>query len=117
MSPDELARHPTVDLTTTGRRSGRPSRIEIWWFRIDGRFVITGTPGPRDWFANVLAEPSVTIHVGGRDLPATATPTTDQVFRRRVLTDPQTSWYRTQAQLDRLVAEAPMVEIELAAGG
>ena len=113
MSPEELANHLTIDLTTVRRRSGRPSRIEIWWFRIDRRFVITGTPGPRDWFANVLAEPSVTIHVGGLDLAATATPTTDPAFRRRVLSDPQTSWYRTQAQLDRLVAEAPMVEVEL----
>lgn len=114
MSPDDLARHLTIDLTTTGRRSGRPSRIEIWWFRVDGRFVITGTPGPRDWYANVLADPRVTVHVGGLDLPATATPVADPGFRRRVFTDARTSWYSTQAELERLVAEAPMVEVALA---
>lgn len=113
MSPEELANHLTIDLTTTGRRSGRPSRIEIWWFRIDGRFVITGTPGPRDWFANVLADPRVTVHVAGMDLPGTARPVTDPAFRRRVMTDPMTFWYSTQARLEHLVADAPMVTVEL----
>ncbi|MDX1690598.1 MAG: nitroreductase family deazaflavin-dependent oxidoreductase [Acidimicrobiia bacterium] len=114
ISPDEraaLARIRTIDLTTVGRRSGAPSRIEIWWFHVDGRFVITGTPGPRDWLANVLADPSVVIHAGGRDLPATARPITDPDVRRRVLTQPETSWYRTRDELDRLVAEAPMIEV------
>ena len=110
--PDaELARHRTIDLTTTGRRSGRPSRIEIWWFHVDGRFVITGTPGPRDWFANVLADPRVTVHVPGHDVGATAVPITDEAERRAVMTHPETSWYASQAELDRLVAAAPMVEI------
>ncbi len=117
MSPEELGRHLTIDLTTIGRRSGQPSRIEIWWFRVDGRFVITGTPGPRDWYANVLADPRVTVHVAGLDLRGTATPVTDAKLRRRVLTDPATSWYATQAQLDHLLAEAPMVEIELGSVG
>lgn len=66
-SDAELARHRTIDLTTIGRRSGRPSRIEIWWFYIEGTFIITGTPGARDWYANVLADPNVSIHVAGLD--------------------------------------------------
>jgi hypothetical protein len=28
-----------------------------------------------------------------------------------VFTDPEVSWYRTQAELDRLVADAPMIEV------
>ena len=113
MNPDreELARHRTIDLTTTGRKSGKPRRIEIWWFHVDGRFVITGTPGRRDWLANVLANPNVTIHVAGRDLPARATPIDDSNVRRGVFTHSSTSWYTTQAELDRLVATSPMVEI------
>lgn len=108
---DVLARTRTIDLTTFGRRSGRPARIEIWWFRVLGRFVITGTPGPRDWYANVLANPAVIIHANGDDYPGVATPITDPVFREAVFTDPQISWYSTQAQLDDLVVRAPMVEI------
>lgn len=110
-SVDELARHRTIDLTTIGRRSGRPSRIEIWWFRVGDRFVITGTPGPRDWYANVLANPRVTIHVAGSDLPARAVPIRDPATRARVFDAPDTRWYSTQAQRQLLVDEAPMVEI------
>jgi hypothetical protein len=35
----------------------------------------------------------------------------DPGFRRRVFTDPMTSWYKTQEELDLLVSTAPMVEI------
>jgi deazaflavin-dependent oxidoreductase (nitroreductase family) len=113
---DRLASHLTIDLTTTGRRSGQPRTVEIWWFRVDGRFVITGTPGRRDWLANVLQDPRVTIHVGGQHIPATVTPVSDEGFRRRVFTHPKTSWYSSQAELDRLVAKAPMVEVSFDQG-
>ena len=113
MTVEELVATTVIDLTTTGRLSGQPRRIEIWWFHVNGRFVITGTPGPRDWFANVLADRRITIHVAGHDILATATPITDPTQRRSVLTSPQTSWYTTQAELDELVADAPMVEVTL----
>ena len=67
----------TIDLSTVGRRSGRWSRIEIWWFFIDDRFVITGTPGPRDWYADVLADPSVIVHANGSALRGIAVPIVD----------------------------------------
>ena len=103
----------TIDLTTIGRRSGRRGRVEIWWFRIDERFIITGTPGKRDWYANVLADPQVVIHTSIGDFSGRASPVLDDEFRRRVFTDPEVGWYRTQADLDRLVADAPMIEIGL----
>jgi deazaflavin-dependent oxidoreductase (nitroreductase family) len=110
---DALAARQTIDITTTGRRSGQPKRIEIWWFRVDGRFIITGTPGPRDWVANLRADPRLIVHADGRDVPATASFVDDEVFRRFVFTRPQTSWYSSQAELDKLVATAPMVEVRL----
>ena len=103
----------TIDLTTVGRTSGEPRRIEIWWFRVDGRFVITGTPGPRDWYANVLSNPAIVVHVDGHDLEATAVPISDPAFRRVVFTQPETSWYSSMAQLEDLVATAPMIEVVL----
>ena len=40
-----LAATRTIEITTTGRRTGRPVRIEIWWFHVDGRFFSTfGVP-------------------------------------------------------------------------
>jgi deazaflavin-dependent oxidoreductase (nitroreductase family) len=106
-----LARTRTIDLTTFGRRSGLPVRVEIWWFHIDGRFVVTGTPGPRHWYANVRADPRVVVHTRHGDHPGTAIPITDPAFRRRVFTDRATRWYATQVPLEALVATSPMIEI------
>lgn len=112
----ELAADPTIDITTTGARSGVPRRIEIWMLDVGGRYFITGTPGRRHWLANLSAEPSMTVHLkrGARvDLTATARVVTDEVTRRAVLTHPSAQWYREQTTLDRLVAEAPMVEVSI----
>lgn len=108
---DRIASIRTIDITTIGRNSGLPRRLEIWWFRIDGRFIISGTPGRRDWLANLKADPIVIVHVDGRDLAATTNEITDRDFRRQFFTGPSASWYATQAQLERLVEEAPMIEI------
>lgn len=108
-----LASIQTIELTTYGRRSGRPRRIEIWWFNLDGKFIITGTPGRRDWFANVLADPRIVVHVDGFDIYATVTPIHDPAFRRRVFTAPHIRWYSTQTELEHLVEAAPMIEVHL----
>lgn len=110
---ERLASHRTIDLTTFGRKSGLPRRIEIWWFRVDGRFIITGTPGRRDWVANVMHDPRVIVHIDGHDIETTATPILDWDFRRTVFTQPETSWYKTQDELDRLIRVAPMIEVNL----
>jgi len=76
-----------IDITTTGRNSGQPRRIEIWFHRVDGRFYITGTPGRRSWYANLIAHPDFTFHLkhsAQADLPATATPVTDPAERARI---------------------------------
>jgi deazaflavin-dependent oxidoreductase (nitroreductase family) len=111
---DELSDNPTVDITTTGRRSGLPRRIEIWMLDVDGRFFITGTPGRRDWLANLLDEPRLVVHLKRRafvDLEARATVVTDEATRRRVLNHLTARWYRTQTPIDDLVTTAPMVEV------
>lgn len=114
----ELADDPTVDITTTGRLSGASRRLEIWMLDIDGRFFITGTPGPRDWFANLLADPDLVVHLkrhASVDLPARAVPVHDPATRRAVLAHSSASWYRDQQPLEVLVETAPMVEVSFAA--
>ncbi|MCI0544263.1 MAG: nitroreductase family deazaflavin-dependent oxidoreductase [Actinobacteria bacterium] len=108
-----LAATRTIDLITYGRRTGLPRRIEIWWFHVEDRFVITGTPGRRDWLANVRANPRVIVKAAGVELPGLAVEIEDAEFRRRVFSTPHTSWYSTQAQLEALVATAPMIEVSL----
>jgi hypothetical protein len=41
----------TVDITTTGRRSGEPRRIEICFYRSGDAIYLSGIPAPRtrDW--------------------------------------------------------------------
>ncbi len=109
-----LANDLTIDITTTGRRSGEPRRIEIWFLNVDGRIFITGTPGRRDWLANLLAEPRFTFHLKESvtaDLEAQARPVDDEPTRRRVLEHAVATWYRSQTSVDQLVDSAPMVEV------
>lgn len=112
----ELADDPTVDITTIGRRSGQPRRIEIWMMDIDGRYFITGTPGRRDWLANLRANPALVVHLkrrAGIDVPAHAIEVIDAPTRRRVFEHLVANWYRTQTPMDDLVATAPMVEVSM----
>jgi deazaflavin-dependent oxidoreductase (nitroreductase family) len=116
---DELSDDPTIDITTTGRRSGRQRRIEIWMLDVDGRFFITGTPGPRDRLANVRARPNLVVHLKRRaqiDLEARAKPVEDPETRRRVLEHLNARWYRTQSLIDELVATSPMIEVTFESG-
>lgn len=111
-----LASDGTIDITTTGARSGLPRTIEIWFLHLEGRTFITGTPGPRGWYANVLANDRVTFHLKesvNADLPARAVPVLDEPTRRWVFSQPHAwnDWYRGQSAVDDLVANAPMVEV------
>lgn len=113
VEPSQLARHRTVDLSTIGRRSGAWKRIKIWWFGFEDRLIISGTPGPRDWLANLRIDPRLIIHTPEGDFPGEAADVTNTEFRRRFFEDRQTRWYKDQAGLEALVEKAPMVEVIL----
>ncbi|MEM9565012.1 MAG: nitroreductase/quinone reductase family protein [Actinomycetota bacterium] len=109
-----LADDLTIDITTIGRRSGERRRIEIWFLNVDGRIFITGTPGRRDWMANLLAEPRFTFHLKESvtaDLDAEARPVDDEPTRRLVIEHAVATWYRAQTSVDDLIESAPMVEV------
>lgn len=85
----DLAENRTIDITTTGARSGEPRRIEIWAWPLDGVLYLTGSPGRRDWYANLKAEPAFTVHLKRgvkADLPAHARLIEDPEERRDVFT-------------------------------
>ena len=48
-----LAADRTIDITTIGRKTGRPRRLEMWFHNVEGRIFITGLPGTRSWYANM----------------------------------------------------------------
>lgn len=102
-----------IDITTTGRDSGQPRRIEIAFFHLDGRVFITGSPGTRAWLANLKADPHMTFHLKrgvSADLPATARVVTDEAERRAVATAACTAWNRLH-QVDAFVAGSPVIEV------
>ena len=109
-----LQRGHTIDITTTGRRSGRPRRIEIVFHNVDGRIYISGTPSRRrrSWIANLEAEPRFTFHLKGRvraDLPATARIIDAEEERRAVLPYIARNWGRTD--LEAMVRYSPLIEV------
>ncbi len=113
----------TVDIVTTGRRSNTARTTEIWTTVVDGETYICGTPNasqpgverkPRDWLANLVTTPELvvrlktSVHV---DLPATAVRVNDLAERRRVLTAPNTEYYRNAVSLEAAIAHSPMVRV------
>ncbi|HET7582012.1 MAG TPA: nitroreductase family deazaflavin-dependent oxidoreductase [Candidatus Limnocylindria bacterium] len=108
-----LSRGHTIDLTTTGRRTRLPRRIELVFHAIDGRVYISGMPGrPRSWLANIRANPRVTFHLKGAvkaDLPATARELTDPAERRRIMEQVARNWGRTD--VDRMMVASPLIEV------
>jgi len=78
-----------IDITTRGRHTGQPRRIEIRFHHIEGQVYITGRPPrPRAWYANLLAHPEFTFHLKEHlqaDLPARATPILEQARRRAII--------------------------------
>ncbi len=107
----------TIDITTIGRKTNQPHRIEIWFHNLDGRLYITGTPGQRSWYANLVAHPDFTLHLKGStrvDLLARATPITDPLQRRTILAGILRK-LGEQHDLDAWVAGSPLVEVQLQA--
>jgi deazaflavin-dependent oxidoreductase (nitroreductase family) len=60
-------------LTTTGRRTGQPREIEIWFTERGGRVYIIAEHRERaNWVRNIQANPRVHVRVGDRRFDATA---------------------------------------------
>jgi deazaflavin-dependent oxidoreductase (nitroreductase family) len=59
-------------LITTGRVSGRPHQIEIW-FGVQNRsiYMLSGS-GQSDWMKNLLKDPNVTVRIAKHDFTGTA---------------------------------------------
>lgn len=114
-----LTRDRTIDITTIGRRSGRRRRIEIWFYNVDGTIYLSGRPGRRDWYANLLATPELTFHLkqsAKADLPARGRPVTERAERREVLTRLVEQLGR-HGEVDAWLADSPLVEVQFTEEG
>jgi hypothetical protein len=78
-----------------------------WWTH-------RGTPGRRDWYANVVAHPEFTFHLkqtANANLPAKATPILDTAKRRAILASILQTLGGSR-DLDAWVAGSPLVVVE-----
>lgn len=109
-----LERGHTIEITTKGRQSGKPRRLEIVFHNINGRIYISGIPSPkrRSWLANLDADPHMTFHLKGKtraDLPATARVIDEEAERREILPHVARNWGRTD--IEKMVRESPLIEV------
>jgi deazaflavin-dependent oxidoreductase (nitroreductase family) len=109
-----LQRGQTIDITTTGRRTGKPRRLEIVSHNIAGRIYISGSPSTRrrSWLANLDSNPHLIFHLKGRvraDLPATARVIEDETERRAILPHIAREWGRKD--IETMVRYSPLIEV------
>ena len=113
-----MDRGGVADITTIGRKSGQPRRKEIYFHQFDGDYYLTGKPiGPRDWQANILANPEFTLHLKrgtNADIQVLGEPEPDEDERSKILrkalveswgSDPE----RVDASLQKWVDVAPFI--------
>jgi deazaflavin-dependent oxidoreductase (nitroreductase family) len=111
-----------ADITTIGRRSGQPRRIEIYFHQFDGEYYLTGRPGRRrDWEANIETNPAFTLHLKrgvNADIPVVGEPEPDPATRRAILlralveswdSDPD----RAEAAVHKWVDQSPFIRFWL----
>jgi deazaflavin-dependent oxidoreductase (nitroreductase family) len=122
IGPSSTLGDRTIDITTTGRRSGQPRRIEIVFYRFEDSIYLSGIPRPRPraWLLNLAAEPHFVFHLKHgvvADLPAVATVITDRAERRRVLSqfvdefNQRNSPDRPKAVLEDWVEYSPLAKV------
>jgi hypothetical protein len=116
-----LERGGVVDITTTGRKSGRSHRVEIVFHNIDGDLYISGRPGARDWYANVLADPRLTLHLKkgvAADITGVAEPVIDVERRAELLRRILVQGFRVdpddaEQRLPVFVESAPLIRLDV----
>jgi len=111
-----LTHGQTIDITTTGRVTGQPRRLEIVFHNLDGRIYISGIPNAhhqRAWLRNLEADPAMTFHLKGpvsADLPATARVITDPDERRPILERIARIWHRDP---ETMIEYSPLIEVDI----
>jgi deazaflavin-dependent oxidoreductase (nitroreductase family) len=112
---DALGRGGVIDITTIGRKTGKPHRIEIVFHNVGGRLYVSGMPGfKRSYMANLAADPHFTFHLKGAvraDLPATARIISDVAERREVLPHIARNWKRDD--VETMIEQSPLFEVTI----
>ncbi len=119
MIPQRLADASVCLVETTGRRSGQPRVIEIWFAADPSRNRIYLLSGGRDdahWVRNLRASPRVRVRLGGEWFPGEARELNeadpDDLLARRLLGGKYQGW-REGSPLSDWARESLPVAIDL----
>jgi len=75
---DRLSRVREIEISVTGRHSGRTISIPVWFVLQGERFYLLPVQGSgTQWYKNVLKNPSIAIDARGREAKLQAVPITD----------------------------------------
>jgi deazaflavin-dependent oxidoreductase (nitroreductase family) len=113
---DTAAREKEVELTTFGRKSGKPSRRIVWITALDGRvYIRSGLGLTRDWPKNLLANGRGVLHMAGEDVPVKARHVTDPAEARSMHAPVKHKYHtqRTASEGDEPLTESEQAVFEL----
>jgi deazaflavin-dependent oxidoreductase (nitroreductase family) len=83
-------------LTTTGRVTGKPHEIEIWFgLNETTLYLLSGGMDRSDWVKNLLKDPSVKVRIARQDFTGTARLVTDEkeeTMARYLLAEKHQEW-------------------------
>lgn len=104
-------------LTTTGRTSGKPHEIEIWFALRDGAlYLLSGAGDSADWVKNLKNRPAVTVRINSQTASAKARavrPNTKEDVTARELLDAKYMGWSEGKKLSSWARGALPVAIDL----
>jgi deazaflavin-dependent oxidoreductase (nitroreductase family) len=81
-----LEASPEIELTVTGRTSGREISNPLWFVWEGEKLYLVPVKGSdADWYKNVLKTPTIRLAAGGAQLSASASPISDAAKVDQVL--------------------------------
>jgi deazaflavin-dependent oxidoreductase (nitroreductase family) len=81
-----LERTDELELTTTGRVTGKPISCPVWFVRRGEKlYLVLGDGTDSQWYKNLLKTPAVHLAARGAQYSAIGTPVTDASMFARIL--------------------------------
>jgi deazaflavin-dependent oxidoreductase (nitroreductase family) len=75
---DRLSRSSEINISVTGRKSGRTISNPVWFVSEDDKLYLLPVKGSdTQWYKNVLKKPSIGIQAGAAEAEFKAVPVTD----------------------------------------
>ena len=74
---DRLSRYRQIDLTVTGRKSGRALTNPVWFVFDDKLYLLPVKGSDTQWYKNVLENPKIKIDARGTEAELKAIPVTE----------------------------------------